>query len=89
MLSNIKFNTDTLRFVYTELLEIDVYKKNVYTYALSMLKTCYTSKKPSCYNLVVILPEQKKDSLNVSILHLVKFMLVTSHRDVKAAFKAR
>ena len=54
-----------------------------------MLKTCYTSKKPSCYNLVVILPEQKKDSLNVSILRLVKFMLVTSHRDVIAAFKAR
>ena len=30
-----------------------------------------------------------KDSLNVSILRLVKIMLVTSHRDVIAAFKAR
>ena len=30
-----------------------------------------------------------KDSLNVSILRLVKIMQVTSHRDVIAAFKAR
>ena len=53
------------------------------------LTTRYTSKKSSCYDLVVILHQQKKDSLNVSILHLVKIILVTSHRDVIAAFKAR
>ena len=49
----------------------------------------YTSKKSSCYNLVVILHLQKKDSLNVSILRLFKIMLVTSHGDAIAAFKAR
>ena len=54
-----------------------------------MLTTCYTSKKSSCYDLVVILHLQKKDSFNLSILRLVKIMLVTSHRDVIAAFKAR
>ena len=86
VLSNIRFNADTLRF---ELSEIDVYQKNVDTYAPSMLTTRYTSKKSSCYDLVIILHLQKKDSLNVSILRLVKIMLVTSHRDVIAALKAR
>ena len=33
--------------------------------------------------------ELLKDCLNVSILRLVKTMLVTSHHDVIAAFKAR
>ena len=33
-----------------------------------MLTTRYTSKKSSCYGLVVILHQKKKDSLNVSIL---------------------
>ena len=42
--------------------------KNVDTYAPSMLTTSYTSKKSSCYDLVVILHQSKKDSLNVSIL---------------------
>ena len=33
-----------------------------------MLTTRYTSKKSSCYDLVVILHQYKKDSLNISIL---------------------
>ena len=54
-----------------------------------MLTNRYTSKKSSCYDLVVILHQLKKESLNVSILRLVKIMLVTSNCDVIAAFKAR
>ena len=89
VLSNIKFNTDTLRFVYTSFKRLRFIKKNVDTYALSMLMTRYTSKKSSCYELVVILHQYKKVSLNVWILRLVKIMQITSHRDVIAAFKAR
>ena len=54
-----------------------------------MLTTRYTSDKFSWDDLVLILHQLKKDSLNVSILRLVKIMLLTSQRDVKAAFKAR
>ena len=89
VLSNIKFNTDTLRFVYTSFKILTSIKNNVDTYAPSMLTIRYTSNKSSCYDLVVILHQYKKDYLNISILRLVKIMLVTSHRDVIAAFKAR
>ena len=71
VLSNIKFNTDIYK-----LLEIDFYKKkNVDTYALSMLTTCYTSKiiLPGPYRNFasenVILLQRTKDSLHVLILH--------------------
>ena len=42
-------------------------QKNVETYAPSMFTTRYTSKTFSWYDLVVILHQYKKDSLNVSI----------------------
>ena len=48
-----------LRFFVYELLEIDVYEKIVDTFAPSMLTTRYTSKKYSCYDLVVILHQKK------------------------------
>ena len=59
-------------------------KKTVDTFATSMLMTRYTSKKHSCCDLVVILHQWMS-----RFYVLVKIMLVTSHRDVIAAFKAR
>ena len=54
-----------------------------------MLTTRYTSKKSSWYDLVVICINKRRIPWISRFYALVKIMLVTLHRDVLVAFKAR
>ena len=78
-----------LGFYEYELLEIGVYQKNFDTYALLRLTTRYMSKKSSCYDLVLVLHQKKKDSLNILFLRASQNDVSTSNCDFIAAFKAK